>query len=55
MNWAGAGCGTRPIQSGWQLVVTGDTAQLLSTASASLKIIASGVLFERHPFERTLR
>ena len=52
MNWVGAGCGTRPIQSGWnvlhdfrQLVATGNTTQLLSTASASLKIIASGVLF----------
>src|SRR5437764_14964548 len=29
--------------------------QLFSAASASLKIIASAVLFERHPFERTVR
>src|SRR5277367_381735 len=29
--------------------------QLLSAASASLKIMASAVLFERHPLERTVR
>src|SRR5436305_2079949 len=29
--------------------------QLLSAASASLKIMARAVLFERHPFERTVR
>jgi hypothetical protein len=29
--------------------------QLLSAASPSLKIMASAVLFERHPFERTVR
>jgi hypothetical protein len=28
---------------------------ILSAASASLKIMASAVLFERHPFERTVR
>src|SRR2546421_590785 len=29
--------------------------QLFSAASASLKIMASAVLFERHPLERTVR
>src|SRR5215204_3097074 len=29
--------------------------QLFSAASASLKIMASAVLFERHPFDRTVR
>src|SRR3974390_1973621 len=29
--------------------------QLLSAASASLNIMASAVLFERHPLERTVR
>src|ERR1700753_2701557 len=29
--------------------------QLLSAASASLKIMASAVLLERHPLERTVR
>jgi hypothetical protein len=29
--------------------------QLFSAASASLKIIASAVLFERHPLDRTVR
>jgi hypothetical protein len=38
-----------------QLVVTVETTQLFSTASASLKIMASAVLLERHPFERTVR
>jgi hypothetical protein len=37
-----------------QLVVTIETTQLFSAASASLKIMASAVLFERHPLERTV-
>jgi hypothetical protein len=36
-----------------QLVVA--IRQLFSAASANLKIMASAVLFERHPLERTVR
>jgi hypothetical protein len=38
-----------------QLVGPSRRRQIFSAASASLKIMASAVLFERHPLERTVR
>jgi hypothetical protein len=39
----------------WQLVVAIEATPAFFGASASLKIMTSAVLFERHPLERTVR
>jgi hypothetical protein len=39
----------------WKLVLAIETAQLFLAALASLKIMASAVLFDRQPLVRTVR